>query len=61
MKLLGIICMGFDVTLQLVIRFFAFFTYWGKKWDYSETEHQLCIDFKKAYDSVGGKECVMFS
>jgi len=23
-----------------------------KKWEYSETVHQLCIDFKKAYDSV---------
>jgi hypothetical protein len=24
----------------------------GKKWEYSETVHQLFIDFKKAYDSV---------
>jgi hypothetical protein len=23
-----------------------------KKWEYNETEHQLFIDFKKAYDSV---------
>jgi hypothetical protein len=23
----------------------------GKKWDYSETVHQLFIDFKKAYNS----------
>jgi hypothetical protein len=23
-----------------------------KKWEYNETEHQLSIDFKKAYDSV---------
>jgi hypothetical protein len=23
-----------------------------KKWEYSETVHQLFIDFKKAYDSV---------
>jgi hypothetical protein len=24
----------------------------GKKWEYSESVHQLFIDFKKAYDSV---------
>jgi hypothetical protein len=24
-----------------------------KKWEYNETVHQLVIDFKKAYDSVG--------
>jgi hypothetical protein len=24
----------------------------GKKWELSETVHQLFIDFKKAYDSV---------
>jgi hypothetical protein len=23
-----------------------------KKWEYNGTVHQLCIDFKKAYDSV---------
>jgi hypothetical protein len=52
MKLLGIISMGFDVTVQLLIRFSAFVRYWRKKWEYSETIHQLFIDFKKAYDSV---------
>jgi hypothetical protein len=26
-----------------------------KKWEYSEAVHQLFIDFKKAYDSVGRK------
>jgi hypothetical protein len=25
----------------------------GKKWEYNGTVHQLFIDFKKAYDSVG--------
>jgi hypothetical protein len=24
----------------------------GKKWEYNETVHQLCTDFKKAFDSV---------
>jgi hypothetical protein len=52
MKLLGIISLGFDVTDQLLMKFSAFVRYWRKKWEYSETVHQLFIDFKKAYDSV---------
>jgi hypothetical protein len=24
-----------------------------KKWEYNETVHQLFVDFKKAYDSIG--------
>jgi sorting nexin-29 len=46
MKLLGIISVGFDITDQLLVR------YWRKKWEYNETVYQLFIDFKKAYDSV---------
>jgi hypothetical protein len=38
---------GIDVTDQLLIR------YWRKKCKYNETVHQLFIDFKNAYDSVG--------
>jgi hypothetical protein len=34
------------------LRYFAFFRYWRKKWQYNETEHQLTVDFKKVYDSV---------
>jgi hypothetical protein len=41
--------MGFDVTDQLLLRFFAFVRYWRKKWDYKQTVFK---DFKKAYDSV---------
>jgi hypothetical protein len=52
MKLLGIISVGFDVTDQLPIRFFAFVRYWRKKWEYNEIVHQQFIDFKKVYDSV---------
>jgi hypothetical protein len=52
MKLLGIISVDFDITDQLLIRFSAFIRYWRKKWEYTETVHQLFIDFKKAYDSV---------
>jgi hypothetical protein len=43
---------GFDVTDQLLIRYFAFVSHWRKKWEYNETVHQLFIDFKKAYDSA---------
>jgi hypothetical protein len=43
---------GFGVTDQLLIRFSALVRYWKKKWEYIETEHQLFIYFKKAYDSV---------
>jgi hypothetical protein len=52
MKLLGTISVDFDLTDELLIRFFAFVRYWKKKWEYSETVHQLFIGFKKAYDSV---------
>jgi predicted membrane channel-forming protein YqfA (hemolysin III family) len=52
MKLLGIINVGFDVTDQLLIRYFAFVRYWRKKWKSSETVHHLFVDFKKAYESV---------
>jgi hypothetical protein len=52
MKLLRIISVGFDVTVQLLIRFSAFIRYRRKKMEYNETVHQVFIDFKKAYDSV---------
>jgi hypothetical protein len=52
MKLLGNISVGFDIANQLLIRFSAFVRYRRKKWEYNKTEHQLFIDFKKAYDSV---------
>jgi hypothetical protein len=44
---------GFEVTDQLLIL--------EKKWEYNETVYQLFIDFKKAYDSVRGKYCTIFS
>jgi hypothetical protein len=43
---------GFDVTDQLLVRFFCTGQILDKKWKYSETVHQLFINFKKAYDSV---------
>jgi hypothetical protein len=51
-KLSGIISVSFDITDQQLIRFSASITYWGKKWLYTETVHQLFIDFKNAYESV---------
>jgi hypothetical protein len=51
MKLLGTISVDFDITDQLLIRFSAFVRYWRKN-GFTETVHQVFIDFKKAYDSV---------
>jgi len=53
-KLLGIINVGFDTTVQLLIIYSAFVKYLRKKWEYTydEAVHQLFIDFKKAYDSL---------
>jgi hypothetical protein len=53
MKLLGIISVGFDVTDQLLIRSFAFIRYWRENERTMRKVHQLFIDLKKAYDSVG--------
>ena len=44
--------MDFNATGQLLIIYSAFAKYLRKKWEYSEAEHQLFVDFKKAYDSV---------
>jgi hypothetical protein len=52
MKLLGVISVDFDVTDQLLIRYFTFIRYCRKKLEYNETVHQLFIDLKKAYDLV---------
>jgi hypothetical protein len=50
MKLLGIISVDLNVTDQLLIRLFAFDTYWRIN-ESKMTVHQLFLDFK-AYDSV---------
>jgi uncharacterized membrane protein (DUF106 family) len=42
---------NFYITYQLLIIFFAFVRYWIKKCEYSETEHQIFIEFKKQNDS----------
>ena len=51
-KLLGIMNVDFDETVQLLTIYSAFVKYLKKKWEYNEAVHQLFIDFKKAYDSV---------
>jgi hypothetical protein len=52
MKLLGIISVDFDLTDQLLIRFFFIHQILEQKWEYDETVRQLFIDFKKACDSI---------
>jgi hypothetical protein len=52
LKLLKIISVGFDITDQLLIKFFCIHLTLEKKWEYSETVHQLFTDFKKACDSL---------
>ena len=32
-----------------------------KKWEYNEAEHQLFVDFKKAYDLVWKRGLVQYS
>jgi hypothetical protein len=49
-QLLGNTNVDFDVTDELLIRYFASDN--GENWEYNGTVHQLCIDFKKAYESV---------
>jgi hypothetical protein len=51
-KLLGIINVDSDTIGQLLIIYSVFVKYLRKKWEQNEAVHQLCIDFKKAYDSV---------
>jgi hypothetical protein len=43
----------FDVTVQLLFIFLPPVRYWTKTWEYNETVHQLFIDFKEAYVSLG--------
>jgi hypothetical protein len=52
---LGIIVVDFDATdhLLLIYEVFCIHQILEKKWDDNEAVHQLFIDFKKAYDSVG--------
>jgi hypothetical protein len=49
MKVLWIISVGFDLTDQLRIGFFALVRYWGKFWS---TIIPYITNFEKAYDSI---------
>jgi hypothetical protein len=51
MKFLGAISVGFTVTGQLLIRFYALIRY-HRKLEHNGTVHQLFIAFKKAYATV---------
>jgi hypothetical protein len=52
MKLLGIISVDFD-KLSTADQIFCIHQILEKEWEYTRAVHQLFIDFKKAYDSVG--------
>jgi hypothetical protein len=52
MKSLGIISVGFNVTVQNTDQIFCICQILEKKWEYNERVHQLFIDFKRTYDSV---------
>jgi hypothetical protein len=54
MILIGIISVGFDITDQLLIRFFVFLRFWK-----NDTVHQL-FTLNKAYGSVRSKEFYNF-
>jgi len=54
-KLLWIITVDFNATVQLLIMYSAFVKYLRKKWEYNEAVRHLFIDFKKAY------YCIIFS
>jgi hypothetical protein len=49
---------GFDVTTDQI---FCIRQILEKKCEYSETVHQLFVDFKKAYDSAKRKNIVQYS
>jgi len=51
-EIIGFINVAFDAIGLLLIIYIAFAKYLRKKWEYNEEDHQLFIDFKKAYDSV---------
>jgi hypothetical protein len=44
---------GFRHNKSTIDHIFCIYQILGKKWEYNEAVHQLFIDFKEAYDSVG--------
>ena len=60
-KLLGLINVDSDKKRSTTDHIFCIRQILEKKWEYNEVVHQLFIDFKKAYDSVRGRSCIMFS
>lgn len=43
--------MSFDITDQLLIREFAFVSYWIKMGEHLDSTSATFVDFKKAFDS----------
>ena len=52
---------GFRRKRSTVDHIFCIRQIFEKKWEYNEEFHQLFIDFKKAYDSVGRGSYIRFS
>jgi hypothetical protein len=50
MKLLGITSVGFQRNRLTTDQIFCNCQILETNWEYRDTEHQLFIDFKKAYD-----------
>jgi len=46
---------GFRLNGSTTDHIFCIRQIYEKNWEYSEAEHQLCVDFKTAYDSVRRK------
>jgi hypothetical protein len=55
MKFLGIFSVGFDITDQILIKFFYVRQILDKNEITNAAVHQLYVDLKKAYDSVKGE------
>jgi hypothetical protein len=61
MKLLGIFGVGFDITDQLLIRFFAFIRYWRKNGSKMGQYISQSWSSRKPMIELGRKYCVIFS
>jgi hypothetical protein len=52
---------GFKLADRLPIQLFAFIGCLKRKWEQSETVHELFTDFKKVYVLVRSRYCKLFS
>jgi len=52
---------GFKRNSSTTDHIFCFGQIFEKKWEYNEATHKLFIAFKKAYDSIRGRPCIILS